>query len=70
MERARSALLAVVREAQMQARDYRLLAKVLSTVKQGPEKAEIVMKLGMALMAENSRFSYEKFRAACNGGRE
>ncbi len=44
--------------------DFELIARVLRTVEDSPEKAEIALRLGKALEREHERFNFERFIAA------
>ena len=44
--------------------DFELIARVLRTVEDSPEKAEIALRLGKALAREHGRFNFERFITA------
>ena len=44
--------------------DFELIARVLRTVEDSPEKAEIALRLGRALQREHEGFDFERFVAA------
>ena len=44
--------------------DFELIARVLRTIEDSPEKAEIALRLGRALQREHGRFNFERFITA------
>lgn len=49
----------------MSKQDYNMIARVLSGIDDSLIKAEVVIKLGVAFQATNTRFNLEHFVAAC-----